>query len=300
MVLEMTLRTTPEQWKVLAAVVDQGGFAQAASSLHRSQSAVSYSLSQLQDSLGVRLLEIRGRRAELTAAGRELLRRSRNVVDQFNRLESLARSIQQGWESQLQLVVDAAFPQERLFQMLHELKHSCPQTTISVADAVLSGAEEAITHREADLVVTSRVPTGVLGDWLLDVPMVAVAAATHPLQHLGTLTLDDLVAHTQVVVRDSGREHPRDEGWLGAQHRWTVSGPEASLAAIRAGLAYAWMPAHRIQSLIANGELKPLSLQSGATRKLSLYAVLVKGEAAGPAARLALELLQRHLPVSRV
>jgi len=295
-----TLRTTPDQWQVLAAVVDLGGFAQAAKSLHRSQSAVSYTLAQLQDCLGVRLLEIRGRKAELTTAGRELLRRSRHVVDQFDRLESLARSIQQGWESELRLVVDAAFPQERLFLMLHELQRSCPDTTISVADAVLSGAEEAIMHGEADLVVTTRVPSEALGDWLIDVPMVAVAAAAHPLHHQGgALALDDLVPHTQVVVRDSGREHPRDEGWLGAQHRWTVSGPEASLAAIRAGLAYAWMPFHRIQSFITSGELKPLPLQAGATRKLSLYAVLVKGETAGPAARLALELLQRHLPVSR-
>ena len=97
---------------ILAAVVDRGGFAQAASALHRSQSAISYALANLQDALGVALLEIRGRKAELTPAGRELLRRSRLVTDQFERLESLARSLQQGWESELRLVVDAAFPQE--------------------------------------------------------------------------------------------------------------------------------------------------------------------------------------------
>jgi DNA-binding transcriptional LysR family regulator len=230
-------RTTPEQWRILAAVVDQNGFAQAAKALHRSQSAISYALAHLQESLGVRLLEIRGRKAELTPAGRELLRRSRHVIDQFERLESLAHSLQRGWESELRLVVDAAFPQERLMAVLGELRHSCPQTTISLADAILSGSEEAITRREADLVVTSRVPSGVLGDWLMDVPMIAVAASSHPLHHRGeALALEDLVPFTQVVIRDSGREHPRDEGWLGAQHRWTVSGIDASLVAIRAGL----------------------------------------------------------------
>ena len=45
------------------------------------------------------------------------------------------------------------------------------------------------------------------------------------------LSVDDLVLHTQVVVRDSGRQ-PRDEGWLGAQHRWTVASLEASHAAV--------------------------------------------------------------------
>ena len=100
-------RTTPEQWRILATVVDRGGFAQAAQALHRSQSAISYALAQLQESLGVRLLEIRGRKAQLTPSGLELLRRSRHVIDQFERLESLARSLQQGWESELRLVRSA-------------------------------------------------------------------------------------------------------------------------------------------------------------------------------------------------
>lgn len=292
-----TPRTTPEQWRVLATVVDRGGFAQAAQVLHRSQSSISYQLAQLQDALGLRLLEIRGRKAELTPAGQQLLRRSRNVLDQFDRLESLARALQQGWEGELRLVVDATFPQDRLLAVLGELRHSCPHTTISLTDAVLSGAEEAILRNEADVVVTTRVPPGALGDWLMNVPMIAVAAPEHPLHRQGgMLALEDLVPHTQVVVRDSGRERPRDEGWLGAQHRWTVASLEASLAAVRAGLAYAWLPAHRVATLISQDALKPLPLQAGGTRMLSLYVVLVSGETAGPAARTALELLQRHLP----
>ena len=123
-----------------------------------------------------------------------------------------------------------------------ELRHSC-RNDAGLADAVLSGAEEAILEGEADVVVTTRVPPGALGDWLMDVPMIAVAAPSHPLHQMGrTLSLEDLVMHTQVVVRDSGRQHPRDEGWLGARDRWTVSSVEASVATVRAGLAYAWCP----------------------------------------------------------
>jgi DNA-binding transcriptional LysR family regulator len=291
------LRSTVDQWQVLAAVVDAGGFAQAAARLHRSQSAVSYALAQLQDSLGVRLLEQHGRRAILTPLGKELLRRSRVIVDQFSRLEALARSLDTGWESELKLVVDAAFPQHLLLGVLAELQGSCPHTTISLADAVLSGAEDAITEGTADLVVTTRVPGGFLGDWLMDVAMIAVAAPSHPLQQMQrTLTLDDLTLHTQIVVRDSGRRQQRDEGWLGAQHRWTVAGIEASRAAVLAGLAYAWLPSHLVAADMEQGRLQPLPLATGGLRQMPLYVVLVKGEIAGPAARKALELLQRHLP----
>jgi DNA-binding transcriptional LysR family regulator len=294
------LRSSIDQWQVLAAVVDTGGFAQAAQALHRSQSAVSYALAQLQESLGLRLLEMQGRRAVLTPAGAELLRRSRGVVNQFARLESLARAIDRGWESQLALVIDASFPQQQLLGVMAELRASCPHTTLSLSDAVLSGAEEAIVEGDADVVVTTRVPQGFLGDWLLDVEMVAVAAPSHPL--LGqerAMTLEDLAQHTQVVVRDSGRQHPRDEGWLGAQHRWTVASLEASHAAVRAGLAYAWLPAHAVAGDLAAQRLATLPLAVGGTRRMSLYVVLVKGETAGPAARKAVELLQRHLPPTR-
>lgn len=291
------LRSSIDQWQVLAAVVDAGGFAQAAARLHRSQSAVSYALAQLQESLGVRLLEMQGRRAELTPAGRELLRRSRVVVEQFARLEALSRAIDTGWESELALVVDAAFPQAALLGILGELRATCPDTTLALADAVLSGAEEAITEGTADVVVTTRVPPGFLGDWLMDVSMLAVAAPAHPLHTLGrTLTLDDLALHTQVVVRDSGRTQPRDEGWLGAQHRWTVASLESSHAAVRAGLAYAWLPSHLVTADLAAGSLMPLPLAVGGLRRMALYVVLVKGETAGPAARRALELFQRHVP----
>ena len=50
-------RTTLEQWRVLQAIVDAGGFAQAAQELHRSQSSVSYAIARLQEQVGVPLLE---------------------------------------------------------------------------------------------------------------------------------------------------------------------------------------------------------------------------------------------------
>lgn len=289
-------RTTPEQWLVLAAVVDRGGFAQAAAALHRSQSAVSYAVAQLQRAVGVPLLQMRGRKAVLTTHGATLLKRARVVAAEWHKLEDVARSLESGWESELTLVIDAAYPQAKLLAVLSEIKAACGTTTVSLSDAILSGAEEAITSRSADLVVTTRVPQGVLGDWLIDVELIAVAAPSHPLFAADApLAVADLARFTQVVIRDSGRERPRDEGWLGAQHRWTVSSVEASTAAVAAGLAYAWLPQHVVGPLIARGALRALPLAAGSTRKLALSVVLVKPETAGPAARMALELFQRHV-----
>ena len=73
-------RTTVEQWAVLSAVVEHGGYAKAAAALHRSQPAVSYAVANLQQSLGVPLLEIQGRQEVLTPRGETLLKRARAVV----------------------------------------------------------------------------------------------------------------------------------------------------------------------------------------------------------------------------
>ena len=70
-------RTTLEQWAILAAVVDHGGFAQAATARHKSQSAVSYAIARLQESLDIALLVVEGRKAVLTGHGRILLQRAR-------------------------------------------------------------------------------------------------------------------------------------------------------------------------------------------------------------------------------
>jgi DNA-binding transcriptional LysR family regulator len=287
-------KTTLEQWALLAAVIDSGGFAQAAHALNRSQSAVSYGVSRLQEALGVPLLAIDGRKAVLTPHGRTLLARSRSLLRDLNSLEQLARSLLRGWEAELTLVVDSAFPRPRLLNIIAELQSSCPDTQIQLADAVLSGAEEAIDAGRADLIVTSRIPHGFLGDPLLNVEFIAAAHPNHALFKLEReLNADDLRRHVQAVVRDSGTLQPRDEGWLGSPHRFTVSSMEAALATLTAGLAYGWLPEHLIAEPLRAGMLKRLPLSTGGTRYVSLYLVLARPDAMGPAIQAASAAFRR-------
>jgi DNA-binding transcriptional LysR family regulator len=285
--------STLEQWAALAAVVDEGSFAQAATALHRSQSAVSYNVARLQDALGVALFKTQGRRSVLTDDGKALLARGRTLLKEAQALEQLAKSLQGGWESKLRITVDAAYPRQRLLAVLEELKNRCPLTQIELDEAVLSGAEEAIQDASADLVVTSRVPTGILGERLLEVEFIAAAHPQHPLFTLGrTLSEDDLIHHVQVVVRDSGSRRPRDEGWLGSEHRFTVSSMDASLAMLLQGLAFAWLPQHVLAASLESGTLKRLPLLAGGSRPVNLSLVLLRTPL-GPAAQIARAAFKR-------
>jgi DNA-binding transcriptional LysR family regulator len=233
----------------------------------------------------------------LTPHGETLLKRARSVLRELAIVEELAQVLQRGWEPRLKLVVDAAFPRARLLQIVSEAQSRCAGTQLQLEDAVLSGAEEAIVDTTADVVVTTSVPSGVLGTWLMDVVFLAVASPAHALFDLDRpLDAGDLEHHTQAVVRDSGRRSPRDAGWLGSVSRCTVTSVDASLSLVRAGLAFAWLPEHVVAEPLRTGELRALPLSAGGIRKLPLYLVLVKPALAGPAAQVVMESFQRHLP----
>lgn len=278
--------TDAVQWRVLQAVVECGGFAQAAEHLHRSQSSISYTIARLQQQIGLPLLEPEGRRMRLTAAGAVLLRDAVQFVDQLERLELRAEQLRQGWEAEVRLAVDTLYPTDALLAVLGQFSALCPGTRLQLHEVVMSGADEALYAGKVDLAIGTRVPQGFLGDWLFDAHFVAVAAPEHPLHQLGRpLLIEDLTGHTQSVVRDSGGQQPRDSGWLGARQRWTVSKGETSLATVVAGLAFAWLPEHDIAQPLADGRLRILPLVSGQRRHLSVYLIQADPGRIGPAAQ---------------
>ena len=294
----MRPRVTLEQWRMLQAVVDHGGYAGAAEALSKSVSTVSYGVRRLEAGLGVSLLELEGRRAVLTAAGEELLRRSRYLVDEALAVERAAGVLAQGWEPVVTLAVEVVFPQARLLDSLDAFSSLTGTTRVELIESVLSGTTEQLFAGVADLAITAWVPPGFLGDPLLTVEFIAVAHPDHPLHALERpLTQRDLRQHRQLVVRDSGLRETRDAGWLGAAQRWTVSHLSTSVEAVVRGMGFAWLPRHRVAELLAEGRLRPLPLVEGAVRHHELYLVFADRDEAGPAARALADCLRRSCPV---
>ncbi len=279
-------RTTLEQWRVLQAIVEHGSYAQAAEALFRSQSAISYTLAKLQQQLGVTLLEPDGRRMKLTVIGEALLRDAMPLVKSALQLEQRARSLDQGWEVEVRLAVDGLYPTYLLTAALQAFQGICRQTRIELIEVVLSGGEEALQEGKVDLAIVNNLPAGFLGDKLFEAEFVAVSSPEHPLHaHHEPLQLDDLKAWTQVVVRDSGSRHPRDEGWLEARNRWTVTKAETAIEIVKAGLAFAWLPQHLIREDLEQQRLIPLPLDYGFRRFSPVYLVVANPADAGPGAR---------------
>jgi DNA-binding transcriptional LysR family regulator len=276
------MNVTLEQWKALIYVVDSGGYERAAEALGKSQSSVTYAVQKLQSQLGVKAFEVKGRKAVLTPTGEFLYRRARALVEEAAATERAAKKLSAGWEAEIGLAVEVAFPTWLLLQCLDAFGRESPNTRIEVIESVLGGTSEALLQGQAQIAIVGMIPQGFVGDLLMPVRFLPAAHPEHPLHTLGrSLTLQDMRAHRQLVIRESGTRRstkPR----LEAAQRWTVSYMATSIEAAGKGYGYGWYPEYRIRDEIAAGTLKPLPLRDGGAGVAQLYLVFADRDAAGP------------------
>ena len=290
-----TPHITLEQWRALLAVVDAGGYAQAAEHLYKSQSAVTYAVQKIESILGVKAFEIQGRKAVLTPTGQMLYRRALALVEEAKDLERAAHTLSAGWEAEIHLVVEILYPPRLLVQCLERFGRESPRTRIEVTESVLGGTSEALLKGQADLAISPRLPPGFLGDPLTLMPMVAVAHPDHPLHQLDReLTYRDLRAHRHLVVRDSGAKRDRRAVSVDVEQRWTFTHLATSIEAMRQGHGFAWLPEEHIKEELAAGILKPLPLKEGRERLVQLYLVLADPDFAGPGVRRLAEIIREE------
>ncbi|MEA3197919.1 MAG: hypothetical protein QOF32_1971 [Gammaproteobacteria bacterium] len=287
-------RISLEQWRSLLAVVDAGGYAQAAKVLHKSQSAVTYALQKMEALLGVKVFEVVGRKAHLTATGEVLYRRAKALLEEAGALEGAAGTLAAGWEPELRLAVEIIFPTWLLLQSFARFAEERPLTRIELYETVLSGTEEALLQRKVDLAICSQVPPGFAGDPLMRLRFIPVAHPEHPLHRLGReLTLQDLLKHRHLVIRDTGSQR-RAGSWLGAEQSWTVSHKATSIRAAGLGLGFAWFPEETVLGELERGELKLLPMREGGERWGELYLVFADRDYAGPGALRLAEIIREN------
>jgi len=293
----MNPKISLDQWRALIAVVEAGGYAQAAERLHKTQSTVTYAVQKLQNALDVKVFEVVGRKARLTATGEVLFRRAKGLIEEAAMLEQAAGRLAAGWEPELNLAIEIIFPTWLLLECFAAFAAERPLTRIQLFETVLGGTEEALLERRVDLAITSHIPRGFIGDELMPLRFVAAAHPDHALHQLGRpLTLQDLRQHRQLVIRDSGQARTRDTGaWLGAEQRWTVSHKATSIQAACMGLGFAWFPEETIANELREGRLKPLPLREGGVRHATLYLVFADRDYAGPGAHRLAELLRARV-----
>jgi DNA-binding transcriptional LysR family regulator len=279
----LTPKITLDQWAALVAVVEAGGYAKAAEDLHKSQSSVTYAVQQLESLLDVKAFEIKGRKAVLTPSGQLLYRRARILLDEAASLEKAAQSASAGWEAEIRIAAEMIFPAWLLLKCFDKLNAESPHTRIEYYETVIAGTSEMLLGGKADLAIAPVIPQGFTGAPLMPLRMLLVAHPEHPLHQLGRpLTMRDLRAHRQLIVRETGILRPT-KTQIEATQRWTVSHMSTGIFAASMGFGYGWYPEERIRGELERGTLKRLKLRDGGEERMGqFYLVYADAESAGP------------------
>ncbi len=276
------MKTTLDGWEALQCVVRFGSFAAAAKKLNRSQSTVSYALARLQEQLGVRLFELRGRKAMLTEAGRVLVADAEPLLGGFGRLEQRAHTLASGGKLELRLSVDSLYPYQKLFAALRGFGRKYPQVHTILRQATFISPETEFIAQNADLCIAGLTSRELLMQPVLEIRLQAVARKGHALAAKSRkLTRADLMRHLAVVIEGDSSGEIKSQPRAPAQRVLAVSTIEAAIEAIRCGLGFGWLPRYRIQPLLEAGELVPLRLPLGAERTVRFHLICRDWEAGG-------------------
>lgn len=293
------LRLSLDALQVLDTIARRGSFAAAGEELHKTTSALSYTVRRLEEDLGIEVFDRSGHRAVLTAAGRLLLDEGRALLDAAGAVERRVRSIGRGWEAELSIAVNELVPIEPVLAAVQAFYDAGHPTRIRLASEVLGGAWEALASGRADLTI-AEVETGVeaiehrpIGH----VDFVFAVAPSHPLAHEPQpLTPAAIRRHRVVVVSDSARRAAtRSSGITGAADVLTVASLAAKLAAQAAGLGVGFLPAALAAAPVSDGRL--VTLRVAAPRPPVPLSVVWRAQEGGPARQWFVQRLQQ-LPLN--
>jgi DNA-binding transcriptional LysR family regulator len=268
------MRTTLDEWEILQAVIQLGGFAPAARQLNRSQSTISYAIARLQERLGIKLFQMKGRRAHLTDLGRVLFSDVEAHLAGFHQVEQRAQSLASGGESEVRLSVDSIYPNSRLFTALAEFARLFPYVQPKLRQNTFLSADSEFSVHNAHLCITALVSMEFFVKPVLSIRMIAVANRNHPLLAVKRkLNRSDLMQHTLVTIEGTASGTLKHQPRVPAQRILRVTSIEAAIDAIRSGLCFGWLPKYRIESDLKGGDLVPLRLPAGGARDVRLNLV---------------------------
>jgi DNA-binding transcriptional LysR family regulator len=263
-----------ESMRMFATVAQAGSFAEAARKLRLSPSVVTRSIAQLEDHLGLVVLNRTTRSVRVTERGRIYLERCKQILDDVEGAERLAR----GQDAELRGELTVAAPV--MFGRLHVLP---------IVGAMLSthrglAIRLLLSDRNAHLVddgVDVAVRVGELADStaiavkLATVHRVLVASSAYITARGAPAKPSDLAAYDVIAFEGLERTDEwrfRDDRSVRVNPRLTVDSADAAIAAAEAGLGITRVMSYQVQASVRAGRLVEL-LPAYATQELPVNAL---------------------------
>ncbi|MPS78489.1 MAG: LysR family transcriptional regulator [Achromobacter sp.] len=200
--LAWTRRLKLRHLQVLAALESAGSVTAAAKAMHMTQPALSHWLSDMEDLVGTALF-IRGRKLELTEAGRALWRYACRVLGDTARTGEEIEAVKGGVAGNLHIGTILSAAPVLLPRAIAALHQRTPNVQIELVEGLLEPLIERVERREIDLIIgpldvrASR--SGLCTEWLMTDTFSVVARRGHPLAEMDAARWEDTVAYPWIL-----------------------------------------------------------------------------------------------------
>ncbi|WP_332855001.1 LysR family transcriptional regulator [Duganella sp. S19_KUP01_CR8] len=237
--------------QAFVAIADFGGFQKAAETLHVTQTAVTQRLRNLEDFLGVMLVERTTRSIALTSIGKDFLPQARRLLQE---LSSTLNEIRETGKAQRGDVAIACVPTvgiQYLPQIIQEYSARFPENRIKILDHASSRVAEAVQRREAEFGI--GLGGGMHPD-LVSVPLmedhfVLVCRDDHPLAKRRSLTWTQIQPYPLIFSGDVNGNRALLDSYLGSKSaelnlhfQYDVQRSATAVGLVASGIAAAIVP----------------------------------------------------------
>ncbi|HQR50542.1 MAG TPA: LysR family transcriptional regulator [Methylophilaceae bacterium] len=258
---------TLRQLNVFDAVARHLSYSRAAESLYLSQPAVSMQIKQLEESVGVPLLEQLGKKIYLTAAGREFHNHARAILQQLQDAEAMFAE-QKGMSGKLVICV-ASTASYFTPQLLAEFCKRHPKAEVSLNVTNREQLLQHLAHNEMDMAIMGRPPEGLDLDAtpFMENRLAIIAPPNHPLAGERNIPMSRLAEETFLVrEQGSGTRIAMERFFAEKGIRLTtgteMSTNEAIKQAVQAGMGLGILSLHTVSLELETGRLIVLDVQN--------------------------------------
>jgi DNA-binding transcriptional LysR family regulator len=248
---------TLDQLRAFVTVVEEGNFSAAARKLKRVQSAVSTSMANLEEQLGVHIWDRSTKIAKLTDEGQSVLTATRRVLAEVDGLKQLTAGLLLGVEAMVSLCVDALFPVSALVDLCAGFAEQFPVVDLRVDTQVMSAVSDRVLRGAATIGVASPlgVAPGLERKVLSPIRMIAVVGPDHPLASVkGLIPTRRLADAIQIVLSERIESGVADQAVL-SPRTWRIGDLHTKHAMLRAGLGWGNLPEHLVRDDLRDGSL---------------------------------------------
>lgn len=293
-----------DQLRTFIAAAEGGSFSAAGRKLRRSQSLVSQTVANLEGQLSVSLFDRANKYPRLTEAGQALLHEAKAVVGGMDGFKARARTMAEGLEPELSVVIDVVYPMSALTDAVGFFRKAYPNTPLRLYVEALGGVVQPVLDGRCRLGVVGTLPTipdTFNSEPLLEVPFVTVVAPSHALAQLrGIVPKAKVVQHVQLVLTDRTAVTEGKNFGVLSPLTWRLADLGAKLAFLRAGFGWGHMPLAMVQDDLANGSLQKIRIEGFPVRAqfLLMQAVYRKDAPPGPAGRAFIRQLKAKTSIT--